>query len=363
MLPECRILLASLALALLPGCYVYQAARGEARVLHERRPIPKVIADPATPAPLRATLTDVSAARDFASRELALPDNRSYRTYADIGRPFVVWNVVATPEFSVSPKHWCFPVAGCVAYRGYFSRQKAKDFAAALSVHGFDVVLGGVPAYSTLGRFADPVLSTMLPYGETELAGTIFHELAHQLIYVAGDSAFNEAFATTVEQEGLRRWLARCDCALELKRYQAESAHEQQYLQLFRSRRAELQRLYSSGLPPAEMRERKRAVFAALASDMHTLEKAQGVPSPYGVWLDKGMNNAHLASLATYYDCVPGFERMLADAGGDLPRFYAAVRELARLPMAERDARVCKAPEAGATASSVPSQRSPAVSR
>ena len=188
------------------GCgtmYIAQAARGQWEVLHDRRPIDVVMSDERTPAALRARLAAVSDARDFASQELGLPDNKSYRSYADLKRTYVVWNVVAAPEFSVEPLQWCFPIAGCVAYRGYFAEQQRGASRRGSHKRGFDVVVDGVPAYSTLGRFADPVLNTMLIYGDRELAAIIFHELAHQLIYVAGDSEFNEAFAVTVEETGL----------------------------------------------------------------------------------------------------------------------------------------------------------------
>jgi predicted aminopeptidase len=341
--PTCRLaaLLACLAAAALSGCYTVQAARGEMQVLHARRPLERVIADSKTPAGVRATLTEVSAARDFATRELGLPDNRSYRTYADIGRPYVVWNVVAAPEFSVRPREWCFPVAGCVAYRGYFHEKNAREFAARLAVEGDDVLIGGVAAYSTLGRFADPVLNTMLVYGRVELAAIIFHELAHQLIYVKNDSAFNEAFATAVEEEGLARWLGAQGRSEEMRRYQAASARHLEYVALFRRTRAQLARLYASGLDRTAMRARKQQTFEALAADMHALEQREHSPSPYADWLQSGLNNADLASVATYYDCVPGFQRMLREANGDLPRFYSAVRELGRRPRAERDASVC----------------------
>src|SRR5215469_11326482 len=206
-----RVLTLAAAGVLSAGCgtpYLMQAASGEWHVLHERVPIDTVLADPHTPPAERTRLEQVRAAREFASRELGLPDNDSYRSYADIGRPYVVWNVVAAPEFSVAPKRWCFPVAGCVAYRGYFHEQSARDFALGLEERGYDVAIDGVPAYSTLGKFADPVLSSMLRYGDDDLAATIFHELAHQLLYVRDDSEFNEAFATTVEDAGLERWLA-----------------------------------------------------------------------------------------------------------------------------------------------------------
>jgi predicted aminopeptidase len=339
-----RALGACAALALLSACgtlYIAQAARGQWQVLRERRPIATVMADARTPASLRERLAAVRDARDFASRELALPDNKSYRSYADLGRPYVVWNVVAAPEFSIEPMHWCFPIAGCVAYRGYFSERKADSFADGLRKRDFDVVVQGVPAYSTLGRFADPVLNTMLIYGDDELAAIVFHELAHQLIYVEGDSEFNEAFAVTVEDAGLARWLKSTGRKEELSEFREEHAREVAFNSLFARRRAELARLYRSKLPPAVMRENKRLQFAELADEMRDLARREGVHSGYEEWIASGLNNAYLASVATYFDCVAGFERLLAHDDDDLPRFYAAVRVLARAPRAERRRELC----------------------
>jgi predicted aminopeptidase len=336
------------ACALLSGCgtlYVMQAARGQYHVLRQRVPIEKLLADPHTPPQLRARLERVQAAREFASRELALPDNKSYRTYADIGRPFVVWNVVATPEFSVHAAHWCFPIAGCVAYRGYFSEQRAREFGAELAVRGFDVAIEGVPAYSTLGKFADPVLSSMLPYGDDEVAATIFHELAHQLIYVRDDSEFNEAFATTVENTGLERWLAHQGETARMQEFREDQAHATQLEAMLERTRGQLAQLYASGAPRDEMRVSKAVILHALATDIQGFERRAGLTYPvYEEWIAKGLNNADLASLATYYDCVPGFARVLQQVDNDLPRFYAAVRKLGDLPRAERHARLCVTP-------------------
>jgi predicted aminopeptidase len=341
-----RAVLVGLALSVLPGCgtmYVTQAAMGEWHVMHSRRPIDDVVLDKSTPEPVREELFRVREAREFASSELKLPDNRSYTTYADLHRPYVVWNVVATPEFSVQPKRWCFPVAGCVAYRGYFSEHKAHDFAASLAGEGFDVAVGGVPAYSTLGKFADPVLSTMLSYGDDELAATIFHELAHQLLYVKNDSEFNEAFAMTVEEEGLRRWLERHGQAGAMVLYRRQREREREFVNLFSHTRDELAKLYASGEPPAQMRARKKEILGQLAVDLSALERRLRVHSSlYDEWIAKGLNNAHLTSLATYYDCLPGFERLLAEQNGDLQRFYDTARELSKLPHAERHERLCK---------------------
>jgi len=331
-------------LSILPGCgslYLLQAARGQAQILVERRPIKSVVADPTTPPTVRDTLAEVSAARDFASRTLGLPDNRSYRLYADIGRPYVVWNVVATPEFSVRPKVWCFPIAGCVPYRGYFRQKSALSYAAQLQREGYDTVVGGVPAYSTLGHFDDPVLNTMLPYGRDQLAAIIFHELAHQLIYVAGDSAFNEAFASTVEETGLARWLTLKGRPADIEIFNRSQARARQYSALLAQARIDLARLYASKLSPEPMRAAKQARLAALAEALRATQKRFGAPSGYESWLARGLNNAQLASVATYDDCMPGFRRLLAQQDGDLGRFYAAVRALTKQSKPVRAAQLC----------------------
>src|ERR1700691_87941 len=237
-----RLLAVALIGATLPGCalgYLTQAAQGQWRLVRARRPIEQVIADPAASPDLKARLRVVQDARDFAVSDLGLPDNRSYRSYSDLKRPYVVWNVVAAPEFSVEPQRWCFPFTGCLSYRGYFRERDARNMAAKLAARGNDVMVGGVTAYSTLGHFADPVLNTMLRYGDLGLASTIFHELAHQLIYVRGDSEFNESFAVSVEQEGLRRWLAARGRSVELQKFLADRTAERQFIAVLAAGRGE----------------------------------------------------------------------------------------------------------------------------
>ncbi len=346
----------ALCLPGLAGCgttYLMQAARGQWQVMAERRPIERVLAAPDTPEPLRRQLAEIQQARQFASRELGLPDNRSYTTYADVGRPFVVWNVVATPEFSVQPLQWCFPVAGCVAYRGYFREAGARQFARRLQQDGHDVALGGVSAYSTLGRFADPVLSSMLRFGDTDVIGTLFHELAHQVVYLPGDSAFNEAFAVTVEQEGLARWLRTHGRAAEFDDYLQRRASQVEFVALTRRARGRLEALFArADLDHAARRAAKTAVFGDLAQALRALQArlGPGRGAGIGAWVDRGINNAHLAAVATYWDCVPGFERVLAAQGGDLPAFYAEVRRLAKLAPWQRRERLCASASASASA-------------
>jgi len=341
---------AALAIALIAmlsgGCYLLQSAQGQLALMSKREPIPRVIDKPSTPAALRAQLRSVTAIRDFASRELGLPDNGSYRKYADIGRPYVVWNVVAAPEFSVDPKQWCFPIVGCVAYRGYFVEKRARRFAAGLHAKGFDVVVGGVAAYSTLGHFDDPILSSMVGWNDVELASIIFHELTHQLLYVPNDASFNEALATTVAEEGVRRWLQQQGREKDLTEHLLQQSRYLEVIALMNETRDRLRALYASGLPPPLMRERKREKFEELRAAYAALKAPWGAHAPFEPWFAEDINNAHLASIATYFTCVPGFERELKAVGGDLPAFFRRVRQLAKLDQQQRDALVCAAPPA-----------------
>jgi predicted aminopeptidase len=320
------------AVALLAaGCYYVQAARGQYAVMRAREPIGQVIADPATSQSLREQLQRARRIRDFASRELGLPDNAAYRSYADIGRRYVVWNVVAAPQFAIEPRQWCFPVVGCVAYRGYFSEAAARAFAASLAQQGDDVFVGGVPAYSTLGRIADPLLSTVSGYGELDLAGLIFHELAHQVVYLPGDSAFNEAFATAVEEEGVARYAAAHAEPAALAAWQERRRLRVEITGAFIGARRDLAVLYRQRIAPEAMRERKAARLAQLAEEIRALERRAGRASGYGAWIDAGLNNAHLASVATYYDRVPHFEALLRErCGGYLPCLYVEARRQAQ---------------------------------
>lgn len=326
------------------GCYLLESAQGQLALMSKREPIARVLEQRSTPPALRSQLEAVTSIRNFASRELRLPDNGSYRSYADVGRPYVVWNVVAAPEFSVDAKEWCYPIVGCVAYRGYFVERRARSFAAGLRRQGLDVSVGGVAAYSTLGHFDDPILNTMVGWDDVELAAIVFHELTHQLLYVSGDAAFNEALATTVEEAGVRRWLEAQGRAADLAQHLLEQRRYLQVIDLLRRIRTELHALYASGLDATTMRERKRSSFESLRQSYADLTARWGTGAPFRSWFAGEINNAHLASVATYYDCVPGFERELAAVHGDLPAFYRRVRELARLSQAARAAAVCIAP-------------------
>ena len=332
--------------ALLPlsGCttlgYYAQAVGGHLEVMRLAAPVEERLREPDTPEPLRAKLARALAIREFASRELALPDNGSYRRYADLGRPFVVWNVVAAPEFSVEPLESCFPFAGCVSYRGYYSEEAARAYAAALAEKGYDVHVGGVPAYSTLGWFDDPLLSTFIHYPEAELARIVFHELAHQTVYAEGDTMFNESFASTVEEEGVRRWLEREGTPAQREAY-AESRRRRFEFNAFMGRyRARLAAFYERPASIEEKRAGKQRLFAELQDEYRALKISWGGFAGYDRLFARGANNALLASVASYAELVPAFRALLAQKRGDLKAFYDAVRDLERLEKPERDARL-----------------------
>jgi predicted aminopeptidase len=336
-----RLLTLLWAAGALSGCYVLQAASGQLGVMARSEPIPKVMSNPDTPAATRERLELAAQARAFAVRDLGLPEGKSFRKYADLGRPYAVWNVVAAPEFAVDPRRWCFPVAGCVAYRGYFRESSALSMARRLASRGDDVAVGGVATYSTLGHLADPLFNTMLGWRESRLVGTIFHEMAHERLYVPGDSEFNEAFASVVEAEGVRRWFVAKGAAADLAAYDLSRQREVEFAELLRSARTRLARLYSSDAAATTLRVEKQREFGRLKYGYQRLRTQWGGYPGYDAWFARVLNNAHLAAVATYHDCVPGLRREL-EAAGSLPAFYARTEALARLAPQARRAAVCR---------------------
>lgn len=336
-MPVLRIAMLLVAVLLLEGCYYFQAARGQLDLMHRRRPINEVITDSSTPAELRERLSLVNDARQFAIDTLLLPDNESYRSYADLERDFVVWNVVAAAEFSIDPKQWCYPVAGCVAYRGYFAEESARKLAAKLEAQGYDVMVGGVPAYSTLGRFADPVLNTMMRWSDDDLVAMLFHELAHQVVYVKDDSQFNESFATTVADTGLARWHKHRGYGEQTGVRQERRIASEAMLALAVSTRQELESLYASGLDPTMMRDRKQDLLHNLVTEAGRLtDSSETAGNPFVGTL----NNARLALISVYEGRVAAFETLLQKCNDDLGCFYREAASLAEIDKAKRDAQL-----------------------
>jgi predicted aminopeptidase len=344
------VLLVTAVLLLSGGCqtigYYAQAVGGQVGIWRETRPIGKMLQDPAVDSDLQARLRSALAIRDFASRELALPDNDSYRGYADLQRPFVVWNVFATGEFSTGPTQWCFPFAGCVAYRGYFSERQAHSFAEQLRGKKMDVFVAGVPAYSTIGWFDDPLLNTFIRYPQTEVARLMFHELSHQVLYVSGDTTFNESFASAVELEGMERWLAAEGSPPQREAFLAMQTYRRGFVDLVATYRGRLEALYLLAIPDEEKRTRKAQTFADMKAAYLELKQSWGGFAGYDRFFSGDLGNAHLVPVASYTEWVPAFRQLLARSGS-FPRFYAAAAEIGKLPIEERKERM-RALDAGA---------------
>jgi predicted aminopeptidase len=346
-LRDARVLLAGAAVvaaALGAGCstlgYYAQSISGHLAMLRAARPVQEIVADPATPGALRQRLLRAEQIRTFASKELALPENASYTEYADLHRPYVVWNVFATPELSLTLKEWCYPVVGCAGYRGYFDRADAERIANELRADGYEVNVAGVPAYSTLGWLPDPLLNTFIGGSEAQVASMIFHELAHQVVFVGGDTTFNESFATSVEREGVRRWLASNDDPVLRRAYAEFARRRQEFVDLLLSYRERLKTLYESGEPDDVKRAEKRRLFAGLKREYGQLKASWGGFAGYDRFFDQDLTNAHLASIGAYNAMVPSFDALLAQSAGNLPRYYEEVRRLSRLTKDERDMRL-----------------------
>ena len=324
------------------GCstlgYYAHVASGQSSLLSHREPVAKIVADESVDATLRARLARTEEARRFASDRLGLPKNSSYTSYVDLGRPYATWNVFATPVLSVDPITHCFPFAGCVAYLGFFDKARAEREAARLGAEGNDTAIEGAAAYSTLGWFADPILSSMLRWSDDELDGVIFHELAHQLVYVKDDTAFNESFATFVQEEGLREWRAARGLAPPDP---TEAQHDEAFTALVMDLRDRLRALYAGTKTDAEKLAAKTDEIAAFRSRYHAVRDAawQG-DGRYDRWVEGPINNARLVPFGLYDRWVPAFARLFAESGGDWGKFYAAVRELSRLGKSGREGRL-----------------------
>ncbi|MGF1645189.1 MAG: aminopeptidase [Thiotrichales bacterium] len=352
------IVLAAASLAILGSCvgcgtleYYTHSARGHLDLMSRRVAIDEWVRREDLDADRRQQLIAALEIRDYASRRLGLPENGSYQSYVELGRPFAVWSVVAAPELSLKPKEWCFPVVGCVSYRGYFDEARAEQFAESLRAEGYEVFVGGVQAYSTLGWFADPLLSSMVDRGEVLMAEVVFHELAHQLLYFAHDTEFNEAFATVVGEQGVRRWLAET-APEDLTQYESWLSHKDDFIGLLKSTSEQLRAVYADeALSEGQKRERKAASYAELRLRYEALKQRWDGFSGYDRWFERPVNNARLASIAVYRDLVPEFTRWLASCDYDFERFYIAMAPFKTLEKSERHDRLKQSAQCGETSS------------
>ncbi len=325
----------------LSGCaeftYYTQAVTGHLGILLNSRTLDQVMDDPTTPPETRARLELARDIRDYASRTLKLPENRSYRIYSDLGRPAALWNVFAAPELSLELKTWCYPIAGCLGYRGYFSRKSADALAADLKAQGYETFVGPVGAYSTVGWFNDPLLNTVIKRSDPELAAVIFHELAHQCLFLPGDTAFSESFATAVEIEGVRRWLTDRGKPDEFAGYMQKLERREEFMGLVLRYRKQLETLYASTKSDDAKRAEKARVFAALRTDYAALKTSWGGYSGFDMWLTNGeLNNARMGAVGVYHQYVPAFQALFTKLGGDFEAFYREAEIIAKLASEER---------------------------
>jgi len=337
------------------GCktlnFYRQAIAGEYEMLSSQKPVEKILADTNTPAKLKSRLEVVQQFRAFAETDLKLPVDGHYKKFADLHRPFVVWNVEGASEFSLEPKSWWYVWVGSLEYRGYFSQSAAEKYGAALRKEGYDVFVGGVEAYSTLGVFKDPLLNTFIYHRDADLAEILFHELAHQRVFARGDEDFNEAFATTVGQEGAVRWLQKHGRQEALDRYRADLKRNNQFVHLIMRTRADLAELFQDErnekgklksthierrIPAADLRQKKKAIYDRLQQQYAELKQQWGGANDYDEWFAKNVNNAKLNSVAAYYDLLPAFQHILQLNDGDLVKFYVEAERLSKLNRKER---------------------------
>jgi predicted aminopeptidase len=331
-------------LIVLPGCqslgFYSQAIKGQCSIYFSQRSIKEVIADSTVRVEVKEKLGLILQLREFAERELSLKPNGHYLRYADLNRRFVVWNVHAAPEFSLEPKRWWYPVVGRLKYRGYFSEKLARNYSAGLKKDGYDVFVGGVEAYSTLGWFRDPVLNTFIHHSSADLAEIIFHELSHQRVFAKGDTDFNEAFATAVAEEGVRRWLETISNTNALQEYLAAQERTEQFVRIVSNAREQLKRVYGEtgegkGAPTAPTDAAKRAqkdrVIADLKDRYAALKAEWDGYSGFDAWFNRPINNAQLNTIATYYELVPAFRHLLKAHQGNLQSFFEACDRLAKL--------------------------------
>lgn len=345
-------LLAVAAAWLLSGCtaasYYAQSIHGHLALMGAAKPVEQVLADPATPDDLKRRLELARRIRSFAVTDLGLPDNASYHRYSDLKRRAAVWNVAAAPPDSLTLKRWCFPVVGCVGYRGYYDEAEARALAEQLQRdEGLEVRVYGIPAYSTLGWLnwmgGDPLLSTFIRYPEGELARMIFHELAHQVVYVDDDTMFNESYATAVERLGGQRWLATHASEAARREYAAFDQRRRDFRDLSRLTRDDLNAVYKQKGDPAldksaraAMKNEAMARFRQRYADLKARWAAAGTPyDGYDRWVADA-NNAFFGVQAAYDELVPAFEALFVREGSDWRRFHAAVARLGKLPKAER---------------------------
>jgi len=333
-------ILFSLALFLsLSACstisYYSQSVQGQMSLLIKRESVDDLLLSAETPTDLKKSLHQAKNIREYASQQLFLPDNNSYHGYVDTKKPYIVWNVFAAPEFSLNPKNWCYPIVGCVSYRGYFSKEDAEKEAEDLRKQQLDVYVGGVSAYSTLGWFDDPLLNTMMHWKQRSLASLIFHELSHQVIYIENETSFNEAFSSAVERLGTIQWLLEF-YPEELEAYITYLNAQNDFRSLLLSTRQKLNKLYLSSQSTSQKRQEKQRIIDGMKNEYLTIKQRWPNTIHFDRWFEKPINNARLTSTMTYLQYIPAFFKIFIEEKGDWEKFYIRVIAFEKLSSTKR---------------------------
>lgn len=326
---------------LISGCadlgYYLHSVKGHWGVVSATRDIDDLLVDPTTTPALKQRLQLVQDIRRFAFNELQLPLSGSYTEYADLGRPYVLKNLFAAPAYSLEARQWCYPIAGCAGYRGFFEHSRLQELVAELQEQHYDIYVANVAAYSTLGWFDDPLLNTFINWPDHVLAGLIFHELAHQRLYVKGDTRFNESFATAVQQEGVERWLMSHGEDNLLSRYRQRQLNRRQVLHLILKARDKLDKVYRSELADGVKAVQKREILDLLKQDYKELSASFAVADGFSYWFDQELNNAYVLAVSTYNDWTPVFRQFIRQGNGQMAEFYQQAEELSNLPVEVRN--------------------------
>ena len=330
-------------IALLLGCvgcdslhFYGQVGRGQVAVLGAREPVAALIADQDTAPDLKARLVRSREILEFAERVLLLDVDTRYSSYVELPRRYALWNVVAAPEFSVDAKTWCYPFAGCSGYRGYFEESQAHRYARRLASEGYDVRVAGVAAYSTLGWFDDPLMSSFIDWPLPDFAGLLFHELAHSRIYLPGDTDFNEAFATFVQRQGVVDWLSETSETALLDDARRRWLVEDRFARYMLSWQAQLRALYQRNYSAFVGRTFKAALLAEVARCYEA--HSELFDDRYTGFFAVPLDNARFAALAAYRQWVPAMEQLFTESGASWSEFYARVGDLAELDAGQRRA-------------------------
>ncbi len=318
---------------------------GQTALLWHRKDIALILTDTDTDESIKKKLLLVTNLLDYAESELGLPVGDSYSSYVETGKTHIVWNVFAAPEFSLQMKSFCYPIVGCVSYRGYFDEHRANQYAATLKDQGYDVFVGGVAAYSTLGWFSDPVLDTILRRSEVNIARLLFHELAHKIVYLPGDTQFNESFAVAVEDLALKRWLVDRGDEISYENYLLSRTRRAEVLALVKETRERLDEIYSDDEPDVEKRHQKDIALQELRAAYKKQQSLWGGATDYEHWMNSEINNAKLGTFADYNGWVAAFQQILMQNQGDIGKFTDAVEQLSRLDRKDRDAWLSKLPD------------------